>query len=100
MFFALFIYNLLYIALIVRSLFLLESLICFKVRSLPEIVKIRMLRTYDHRRDHDENRRKLCAPCERKISLRNKKIDYFRITENVEKLIPFINVNFSVTNSK
>lgn len=55
----------------------------------------------DHRCDHEENRKKICAPCGRKISLGNNKIDYFKIAENIEKRIQqFINAKFSVSDPR
>lgn len=55
----------------------------------------------DHRCDHEENRRKICAPCGRKINLGDKKLEYFEITKVWEKLIQqFIDSRFSTLNPK
>lgn len=51
--------------------------------------------------DHDDNRKKVCALCGRKIIFGAKKIEYFRITDNLEKLIQeLICSDFSITNPK
>ncbi|CAH0560139.1 unnamed protein product [Brassicogethes aeneus] len=55
----------------------------------------------NHRCDHNENRKKICAPCGRKISLGSKMLEHFRITDHHELLIKqFINANFDLSNPK
>ena len=50
---------------------------------------------------HNENRKKICALCGRKINLGEKTLDNFRITEYFEKLIKeFIKKNFNLLNEK
>ena len=60
-----------------------------------------MTNSCNHRCDHEENRRKVCAPCGRKINPGTKKLDYFCISEKHEKLIKeFINNNFDLSNPR
>lgn len=51
----------------------------------------------DHRCDHNENRKKICALCGRKINLGSKNLECFHITAVHEPLIKlFVNKNFSL----
>lgn len=54
-----------------------------------------------HKLSHEENRRKVCAPCGKKIVFGDKKPNFFQITENQAKLIrKFINKQFDISNPK
>ena len=51
--------------------------------------------------DHDENRKKLCAQCCRKIFLGTRKINFFKIARDQEQLIKkLVNSNFSLSDPK
>lgn len=51
----------------------------------------------NHRCDHDENRRKICALCGRKINRGSKSLEFFRITADHELAIKkFLNKSFNL----
>lgn len=55
----------------------------------------------DHKCNHSENRKKVCAPCGRKIVLSGKTLEYFRITPCREEQIQSrINVNFRLSDPR
>ena len=50
---------------------------------------------------HDQNRKKVCAPCGRKIILHGKKLELFEITKDVEsKIQKYIDLNYRTVDSE
>lgn len=55
----------------------------------------------DHKCDHEENRKKVCAPCGKKIVFGKKKSDFYHITDKYANLIKiFINKDFSTADPR
>lgn len=51
--------------------------------------------------EHDENRKKVCAPCGRKIIFGKRKLDWFIVSEKFATLIrKYINSNYDICDSK
>lgn len=54
----------------------------------------------DHKCSHDENRKKVCAPCGKKITCGKKKLEYFLISERHLNLIKkYSNPDYNLCNS-
>ncbi|CAH1107748.1 unnamed protein product [Psylliodes chrysocephalus] len=55
----------------------------------------------DHKCPHDENRKKVCAPCGKKITCGTKKLEYFLINERHLNLVKkFVNPDYNLCDSK
>lgn len=60
-----------------------------------------MNRRPDHKCSHEENRRKVCAPCGKKIAFGKTSITKFLVNEKTEKLIKeFVSVTYDIRDDK
>lgn len=55
----------------------------------------------NHKCDHEENRRKVCAPCGRKIVFGKRKPESFLLTEKLQNLVKnFVNTNYDISDQR